>query len=220
MDKIKGVAKQAGIILLGGIFVSAFWDFLAKDTLVRIGRWIVEFSSNFSNTLTDFTYKSPSSSHVIFNILPSLLMIMGIIGFVVIRSIEMLQRLREQKLKISNDNNKDEEEGIEEEDIEDKPAKKNRSKVVIGLIRVNIFLYLFVIPFYVAMLSMLIFQNSVKLVTERNMGILKPYVTNNRYDFLYSEYLQIKTKSDFVKLQTQLDSIADAHKIKISDPSK
>jgi len=47
---------------------------------------------------------------------------------------------------------------------------------------------------------------------------LKPYIPEFEFDLLYSEYLQIKSKSDFVTLQNKLDKIADPNKIKLKDP--
>ncbi|WP_293925449.1 hypothetical protein [Sphingobacterium sp. UBA6320] len=213
MEKIKVIGKQAVILLLSGIFVSAFWDFLIKDTFVRIGKWLVEFSSNFSNTFTDFIYTSFSSSDMIFTIFPSLVIFIGIIVIITFRLLSVLYRMRKSNLILVTAD-------TDEQSLESESKLIKADRVFFKYLpRVNLVLYFISLISYTLFFSMLIFQNSLKTVSERNLGILKPYFTTNKYDLLYSEYLQIRTKNDFKEFQIQLEKIAKTQNIKIKDPS-
>jgi hypothetical protein len=49
----------------------------------------------------------------------------------------------------------------------------------------------------------------------KNLEIIRPYVGDNEYYFLRSQYLQIENKEDFEKFQEKIESISSEHSIKL-----
>ncbi|HAS8112859.1 TPA: hypothetical protein I7666_06085 [Vibrio vulnificus] len=76
----------------------------------------------------------------------------------------------------------------------------------------------FVIVLYVGMVTDKESYN-VKNNVERNIEIIRPYLSESEYFHLKSEFLRIEGKTDFTNLNTKLIAHAHENKIKISEAS-
>ncbi|ANP78339.1 MULTISPECIES: hypothetical protein [Vibrio] len=70
-------------------------------------------------------------------------------------------------------------------------------------------------------LSLFIFSSQsstlkVRKYSFENMQILRPYIGDNQYHFLYSSFVQVKSKSDFEEFVSEIEKYSAEHKLEIS----
>lgn len=203
MNRITNIVKQAGVLLLGGIFVSAFWDFLIKDTFLKIGKWIFDFSSRFSNKVGDYLFTSISTGDTLFVIFPTYILMAGLIIIALGSVFKILLRLRYSEIK----------------EIEpDKINTESKNSFSVKKLRMfSILLFIIATLGFISIFSIYVLKYSLKLSFEKNLLIIKPFINENEYDLYYSEYIRINSKKEAVTLFEKIEKVGNKHDIKIKD---
>lgn len=232
---MKLVKKYWGPFLFT-IISTACYEFFLKNSFVSIANWFVEFSAKFSNRLTDYIYSNPSNSDAIIILIPSVFCIMGVLLFFIIRTLQTFDseiisfffkidkgirtELKKSKYSAPNQISLEFPESENTQNSSTVIAKKNFRKLFKYLRIINLILVSVITITYLVLLSGMIVKYSLKVETERNFLILKPFMDSHQYDVFYSQYLRVQTKQDFIKVQSLLNTIAKKNTILIVDPSK
>jgi len=72
-----------------------------------------------------------------------------------------------------------------------------------------IFYFIFVLLFFISHLTRyykILYVNSLIILFNQKTTILKPYISEKEYDLLKSDWAQMKSKEDYLKIQIQLNS--------------
>ncbi len=221
MKSIKNLLKIIFVAAIG----SATWEFVLRDRLLYVSNWLVGFFSSLSPKYKDFIYSGIHSSDIVFVIFPTVILLGGLY-WVLLFHLGYTFKASSRIINLYNEKHKNE---IKDENIIEANNNEFTATIVNKLFRstykfakvfpiITMVTYFLIIMVYTAMIAAFITKFKIKRITERNIIVVRPFISESNFHQLNSEYYQVDSKIQFIALQIKMDSIGELNKINIINP--
>lgn len=210
---MKLLKKIVGIVAATALG-SAFWDFFLKDFFLFVSRIFIEILSRFSINYIDRLYYKLSEAEV------SLIIAPEFYGCIIITGFYLFLFMLSSRINAKTVNNFREENGLRTRPRKSiSYARYMQTKIVFKRYTVFhimvAFLTLVVFVIFYESLVVTTFKYSNKVTMERNIEIVRPYITNDQFLIFRSHFYLIDTKEEFIRLKENIDSVAMDRKINL-----
>jgi hypothetical protein len=204
-SKLNRLKTLSGVLLLG-ILGTALWELLIKDLMFYIGNLFVSTFSLFYKGYVDDMYSHIFGSEYSFHVLPSIAIILTIIAFPIYWFLIVLFTFKKHE---STEN--DVKPGIFSNTLFYIMKKKARAYFVV------IFLGIPLILTYSDLLIKQISGGMACKIIDKNLIIIKPYLSEREYDLLQSEFRLVNGKDKLLHLIIEINKIANKNKIDLGE---
>lgn len=206
MKHIKSFAGVISVAIIG----SAFWEFLFRDLFLSFFKLVVSLFGRFSESYLDRFYAGLSQGDVFFLFLPSTFIVLGIMAWSSFMTLRVRARFYKMQMMFNNNGDRDEnEDGVVEDNLKSNFRRLKRYRNFITVASILLVLV------YAELLAVNVFKFGNKRMMERNLGIIKPYISVQTNDLFVSEYLLINSKASFDSLNMKIDSVANQNSLKL-----
>ncbi len=216
--KVKYVLGIIGAIIIGAIG-SGIWEMLLEPFFTLASENIINGISHLSSSLEDSLYKSIARGYSeemsYFAVSLILFILSGFLGVISYDFVFKHKKGNFYKTIESEIENVENIENPKEKIIELKSRLESRS---IRLRKIGYILFSFVVLIYFFLVGQSVI---IKYKTERitdfrqTLSIVKPYVSNHKYDQFTSLFSRINTRKDYDIIMDSLYSICNKNDIKI-----
>lgn len=196
---LKKTKTFIGVIFIGAIG-SGFWELFLKDILYIFGKWFINIISLFHNGYIDSLYKNVGRGTHMYFLLPTL----AFLVFTILSPLFIYGVLiRRRAIHLSND-------------------KIDTIDKIIKLGRLNFLLKPFVLILASIIISFVYIDLTMECVLtvksnailDRNLEIIRPYVTDKKYFELRSYIRQIDNRNKLENCLNEINSIGKTNSIK------
>lgn len=210
-DKLrKNKLKSVLGIMLIGFLSSGLWDFAFKDASLMLGNFFAKSMTIFYEDYIENLYERVGNNSELFNFFPSLVMFITIILLpliYILYSINFFPRIERRLLE--ND-----------DALNNKTENNILIKFILFLFKKRFRFYIFIlsisIPLSILYLDLLITETtkfSAYKSVERDLEIIRPYVTEQEYYVLRSELRLLNSRTDVNEIYARIDSIGKTNNI-------
>lgn len=199
----KKIKSLIGVLLIGAVG-SLLYDTLLKDFFFLMGSIFVNVATFIYSGYVDHLYSSVGKGDIFFQILPGVVIVVLILTspyFIYKKMGRVFEKYEKPDEQVLN--------AVIEGDFISKMRK-----------RANVFIFIITIPMLIIYTDMLIRQlSTIKACKkiERNLDIIRPYVSNQEYLILYSDYRKIDNKEKLIDLLDKIDFHAISKKIELPE---
>ena len=185
-----------GTILLGAIG-SGLWERFLSGTVDSVVDLSIVIVSSIFNSYKDGIYETASLG---FHESYSLLLIML---FVMLMPLAYLRLLRMHPIEVKRRR-------TSENKVGDFIVSEKGYKFIFGLTITVMILCVFII-------SKISYTNRVVTYSMRSIDIVKPYISNNEYDLLKSQFYQVRNTDDYTMFNDKVKRISNKHNLKLPE---
>lgn len=206
----KKLKTLIGIIVLGAIG-SGFWEMFLKDFLFYLGNSFIKYTSLFYAGYADSIYERVGKGSVIFQTMPSILISILFIFSPFLFSIVMYFSFKKIDLKRNPKS---------ESEIESSKYYTFLRFLITKRYRLYLFIFLLSLPGSVMWtdLSLKEFSTySACRTVERDIDIIRPYLSEKEYIILISNYRQIDNRIKLIAILNKLNELKLKNNIKIEE---
>lgn len=199
------------VVVFLGALGSGLWDFLLKDFLYSLSYYFVSVLSWFYKGYLDSLYKDVGRQLDIFLYFPSIFLMVFIIGFMFYFMLYFSNRVKNINRRRSYI--------VNVETLEVKESNNRNGLITYvklkALYLVMILLSIFTSLLYVNELITSLSQISAVKQMERNFSIIRPYISDNEYHYLISEFRMIDDLEKYQILYHKVEDYAISSNIKL-----
>lgn len=203
----KKIKTIMGVILVAAIG-SLLYDVLLKDIFFFLGTVFVKIATFISRGYLDYLYSDVGKATPLFEILPSLFLILLII-FSPLYFYRKIMRIYDKNDNLTT--------------LENPSIRKPILYLAQKKTRMKIFILIWSLPIIILYTDLLIKETATMKVCnqiERNLEIIAPYIEEHDYLVLRSDYRQVDDKEKLISLLAKIQNIGaekkiDLHEIKL-----
>ncbi len=220
-DKNNNISKKATsvfIIILLGAIGSGLWDIFLKDVFYSLGELFVNLATYLYSGYIDTLYNGVGKSRDVLVYLPSIVILTVIISMPLIFYVFILKINNKDEIKNKTLNKNT----IIPKYIESILNNKKKRRIII--FSVSIIMSIQYTSIFITQAS----EAKAIRIIERRLEIIRPYVEENNYYKLWSEFRLIDNKNKLELLLSKTNKIANKNEILlpvvrllgINDPNK
>lgn len=210
-----------------GIATSVISALILSWVITPLSNWlfpkVLQIASKFSGTFEDYVYKraahitvESSSTLTLIVAYMTLSYVIWIVYYISLRAKERVYDLSDELIDILQPDKPDTETAdiSLEAEIKESERKKKRVKRIHILFSLSLFIGVLTASF---MIMLQIYVSSISSKTLKRIDIVAPYISDQEYKQLKSDFFMIENKSDYDNLQKNINAIFEVNQLDLKE---
>lgn len=210
-----------------GIATSVISALILSWVITPLSNWffpkLLQIASKFSGTFEDYVYKraahitvESSSTLTLIVVYMTLYYVIWIVYYISFRTKERVYDLPDELIDILQPDEPDTETAdiSLEEEIKESEQNKKRVKRIHMLLSLSLFIGVLTASF---MIMFQIYVSSISSKTLKRIDIAAPYISDQEYKQLKSDFFMIENKSDYDNLQKNINAIFEVNQLDLKE---